>query len=105
HESGKWIIAGKKNKVILNETNLALTVQAGPADWTMQPSGAKDVLVKSHGRQFYLRLADAKQISIVPYDTGFRTGVKITLGNWRQGRRALDLGLILTLGFEGKDEE
>ena len=105
HEGSKWIIAGKKNKVTLNEGDLALTVQAGAAQWTMLPSGAQDMLVKSHGKEFYLRLADAQNISIVPYDTGFRTGVKIILGNWKQRLHSLDLKLVLTLGLEGKDEE
>src|SRR5262245_65483166 len=80
---GKWIIAGKKNKVTLNESDLALSVQAGPAKWTMVPSSAKDMLVRSRGEEFYLRLADARKIDIEPYDTGFKTGVKISLGEWR----------------------
>ncbi|MGH9768179.1 MAG: hypothetical protein ACREAB_12145 [Blastocatellia bacterium] len=41
---GKWIIAGKKHKVTLNESDLALSVQAGPANWAMVPSSAKDML-------------------------------------------------------------
>src|SRR5256885_1777914 len=105
HEGDKWIIAGKRNKVTLNEGDLALTVQTGTAQWTMLPSGAEDMLVKSHGKEFYLRLADAQNISIVPYDSGFRTGVKISLGNWKQRLQRLDLKLVLTLGLEGKDEE
>src|SRR5438309_5606196 len=75
HEGREWTIAGKKDKVTLNEGDLGLTVQAGAAQWTMVPSGAKDMLVKSHDKEFYLRLADAQKLSIVPYDTGFRTGV------------------------------
>ena len=105
HEGRKWIIAGKKNRVTLNEGDLALAVQAGAVQWTMLPSGANDMLVKSRGKEFYLRLADAQNISIVPYDTGFRTGVKIILQNWKQRLRSLDLKLVLTLGLEGKDEE
>ena len=79
---GKWIIAGKKNKVTLNESDFALSVQAGPAKWAMVPSSAKDMLVRSRGEEFYLRLADARKIEIEPYDTGFKTGVKISLGEW-----------------------
>jgi len=105
HSGRNWIIAGKRNKVTLNESDLALRVDAGSAQWTMVPSGAKDMLVKSRGKEFYLRLADAQNISIVPYDTGFRTGLKIILQNWKQRLRSLDLKLILTLGLEGKDEE
>jgi hypothetical protein len=105
HAGGKWVIAGKRNKVTLNEADLALAVEADAAHWSMVPSSANDMLVKSQAREFPLRLADAKKMSIVPYDTGFRTGIKIILGNWQQGRRRLDLELILTLGLEGRDEE
>jgi hypothetical protein len=84
HAEGKWTIAGKKNTVTLNETNLALTVQAGSAKWAMAPSGTKDMLVQNAGTELYLRLADAKEIQVVPYDTGFKTGVKIKLARWSE---------------------
>src|SRR5881394_2177209 len=75
HADGKWVMAGKKHKVTLNESDLAMTVQAGPATWAMVPSSAKDLLVKSRGEEFYLRLADAQKIAITRYDPGFKTGV------------------------------
>jgi len=107
---GKWIIAGRKNKVTLNESDLALGVQAGPANWAMVPSSAKDMLVRSRGEEFYLRLADARKIDVGPYDTGFKTGVKISLGEWRHNGllnkgAELDLRLFLTVCLESKDEE
>ena len=105
HADGKWIIGGQENKVTLNETDLALTVQAGPAQWVMMPSKAGDMLVKSRGEEISLRLADAKTISIVPYDTGFKTGVKISLAGWKQKPNDLDLELFLTVCLQGKDEE
>ncbi len=105
HAGGKWMIAGKKTKVTLNQEDLALSVQAGPARWNMMPSSAKDMLVRSKGEEIPLRLADAKKISIVPYDTGFRSGVKISLAGWRLKNGELDLELFLTLGLEQRDEE
>src|SRR5262245_8564894 len=107
---GKWIIAGRKNKGTLNESDFALSVQAGPANWAMVPSSAKDMLVRSRGEEFYLRLADARKIDIEPYDTGFKTGVKISLGEWRHNGllnkgAELDLRLFLTVCLEGEDEE
>src|SRR5262245_39688532 len=83
HENGKWTIAGRKNKVTINESDLALSAQAGPTQWTMVPSSAQDALVRSRGEDFYLRLADARKIEFKPYDTGFKTGLKISLGEWR----------------------
>jgi Family of unknown function (DUF5696) len=108
--SGKWTIAGKRNKVTLNESNLSLTVQAGPAEWQMVPSSRQDMLVRFRGKEFYLRLADAQKIEIKPYDTGSKTGVKITLAEWRPSGpltkgTVLDLRLFLTVCLEGKDEE
>src|SRR5262249_14909463 len=76
HTNGQWIIAGRKNKITLNQSTPALNVQAGPAEWAMVPSAAQDMLVRSRGEDFYLRLADAQKIEIKPYDAGFKTGVK-----------------------------
>ena len=55
HSGGNWIIVGKRTRVTLNESDLSLRVQAGAAQWTMLPSGAQDMLVKSHGKEFYLQ--------------------------------------------------
>jgi len=111
HENGKWVISGRKNKVFLNEKDLGITIQNGSANWTMVPSGAKDMVLKASGSEFPVRLADAQRMAIEPYDTGFKTGVKITLSGWRradgqQGARALsDVTLYLTVCLEGRDEE
>src|SRR6266850_831648 len=105
HQGGKWIIAGQKNRLTMNEADFALNIQAGPAQWVMMPSKAGDMLVKSRGEEVSLRLADAKAISVVPYDTGFKTGVKIGLTGWRQKSNDLDLELFLTVCLEGRDEE
>ena len=101
----KWIIAGKKNQAILNATDLSINVQAGSARWTMLPSATGDMIVKLKGQTTPLRLADAQKIAIVPYDTGFRSGVMITLSGWVVDKSPIDLQLFLTVGFEGRDED
>ena len=101
HEGSDWRIAGRHNSVTLNETNLALVVQNGPARWAMEPSATNDMLVKSGDKEFYLRLRDARKITIEPYDAGFKVGVKVTLRDW--GDKAL--ALFLTVCLEGRDEE
>src|SRR5438128_1153484 len=73
HTNGQWLISGRTNQVTLTESDLALTIKNGAAGWAMVPSGAKDMLVKSGTEEFFVRLSDARQISIVPYDTGFKT--------------------------------
>src|SRR3974390_1180018 len=82
HEGDVWIISGKRNSVTLNETNLGLVAENGAVQWAMAPSGTNDMLVKAGGREFYVRLNDAKKIAIEPYDTGFKTGLKISLRDW-----------------------
>src|SRR5213082_1974184 len=105
HEGTQWIIAGKKNKLWLSESDLALRVAAGATEWKLTPSSPRDMLVKGNGEEFYQRLADAKKISIVPYDTGYKTGVKISLSEWTHKTNKLDLRLFLTVCLEGRDED
>ena len=110
HDNGVWTIRGQKHIVTLNAADLALRIEAGPVAWQMAPSKTDDMLVKAHGEQFPLRLVDAGRTEIEPYDTGFKTGVKITLDAWRRpesnpAEKPLDLTLYLTIALEGKDEE
>ncbi len=104
HAGGKWIIAGQKNKVSLDEKDLAISIQNGSANWAMVPSGTNDMIAKASGGEFPLRLADAEKISIEPYDTGFKTGVKITLSGWRHVKPS-ELTLYLTVCLEGTNDE
>jgi hypothetical protein len=112
HTGDSWTIAGRRTTVILDAKSLALHVQAGPAAWDMVPSAATDMRVKTGDEEFFVRLADAEKISIVPYDTGFKTGVKIILNLWPRPfswkhlfQRNLDLTLYLTVCLEGREEE
>src|SRR5438067_1361420 len=103
--TSEWVIKGRKNTVTLNSTDLALTVNAGTETWRMAASSAKDMTVRASGKDFDLRLADAGQITIVSYDTGFKTGVKISLGQWKYLGKVIDLGLTLTVCLQGAGEE
>lgn len=105
HVGDQWIIAGKKQIVTLDESNLALTVNAQSVIWKMVPSATNDMIVKFHGKEFSLPLTAAGKISITPYDTGFKTGVKLTLSNFRRGSDVLDLKLYLTICLQGDDED
>jgi hypothetical protein len=105
HNARDWTIAGKKNRVTFNEITFALTIQSGATQWSMLPSKAGDMLVKSKSEPLSLRLADAKKIAILPYDAAFKTGVKIALSGWNQNGRELDLEIFLTVCLEGKNEE
>lgn len=110
HSDGKWTIAGKKHQVILNEKDLAVKVVTKTVTWAMATSLENDMLVKSKGEEFYLRLADAGKIDFTNYDTGYKTGIKIRLEQFRHNGLLnkgleIDLAVVLTICLEGKDEE
>src|SRR5438045_220951 len=100
--NGQYAIVGKKNKVTVDSRTLAMSIQNGSANWKMVASGANDLQVKTGGKEFSVRLADAKDIHVEPYDTGFKTGVKIRLSKLPH---AGGLTLYLTVCLEGRDEE
>jgi len=102
HEGSKWLVKGKLNSFTLNEFDLALTIQTGPTQWQLMSSKLGDMIVRSKGQEFTWRIADAKKISIVPYDAGFKTGVKLVLSSWANN---IDLDLFMTICLEGKSEE
>jgi len=107
HAGGKWTMTGKKQKVTLDEATLAISVEAGPVKWAMAGSESDDLLVKSKGEESELRLSEAGKTEIVKYDTGYQTGVKIRLSQFRKKgtETEFDLGLVLTMGLEGKAED
>ena len=101
HTADTWTVRGTKNTVVLNGSDLSLSVRAGAAVWRMAPSGPHDMRVRTGGNELDVRLADAGEIRITPYETGFKTGVKIVLDRFRTP----GLRLVLTLCLEGRDEE
>ncbi|MGO9262883.1 MAG: DUF5696 domain-containing protein [Bryobacteraceae bacterium] len=110
HADGVWTIHGQKNTVEMNERDLAVTVRAGAVVWKMVPSSGQDMLVSAGGDRFWLRLADAGQIRTEPYETGFKTGVRLTLDQFRgTGQVApgapVGVRVVLTMCLEGTDEE
>ena len=104
HAGSNWIIQGQRNKITLSESNLGFTIQSGSSNWTIMPSTPGDVIVKSKGQQVALSLAGARK-AIVPYDGGYKTGVKILLSGWTHKGAVIDLKLFLTLALEGNNEE
>ena len=104
-KAGQWVVAGRTTTVTLSASNLLLRIQTGRAAWSMVPSSTTDMIVRSAGQDVPLRLADARKIAIAPYDTGFKTGVKVVLEGWRVRERELDVALYLTIAIEGRSEE
>lgn len=105
-----WTIAGETHTVLLDASDLSTIVRAGNATWRMVPSSSRDLLVRAKGHDHRLRLADAGEIRIQEFRTGFKTGVKLTLAGFRTPEKAgpseaLDLRLFLTMALEGGDED
>lgn len=101
HANGQWLIVGKKQQVTVKESDLALAIKAGSTTWSMVPSQPNDMIVKSNGKESDVRLADAKKKDFEYYDTGYKTGIKITLSAWGN----LNLKLYLTVCLEGDSED
>jgi len=104
-EQGRWLVAGRKNRIELDPENLRISVQAGPAAWPMVASFPGDLSVRSAGKVYGLRLADASAKRVSPYRTGFRSGLKIDLQDFRCEAGPLDVELQLFLGLEGAEED
>jgi hypothetical protein len=100
-----FTIKGKKQSVVVNEKDLSIDITAGPVTWKLVASKPGDLLLKAGDQEQKLRLADARKIEIVPYDTGYKTGVKITLNDWPINQNIVNLPIYLTVALEGPDEE
>ncbi len=99
--NGKWFIKGKKHEVVFNESDFSLTVNVYTTSWSMLPSQENDIVIKSQGKEVYVRLSDAGKRQVEYFDAGYKTGIKIVLSDWDK----LNLKLYLTLCLEGKDED
>src|ERR1043166_4393492 len=105
HRNGNWIIKGKQHTVTVDDRNLALNIETAVAKWSTVASSAHDMLLKAGAEEFAAGLSQAGKIDIVPYDAGFKTGIKISLADWTHNGTALDLKLYLTVCLEGRDED
>jgi len=102
---GTWIIRGSKTSVELNPATLQMTIQSGGITWSTIGSSGGDLLVAASGRNLPLRLADAGKRSVSAYRTGYKTGVKISLSDFRQEGTEIDVGIDLFACIEGTQEE
>ena len=110
HTGNQWTLQGHHTEVHFDQADFALSVQAGPVMWQMLPSSTQDLTVSAGGDQFQLKLTEAGNIQVTPYETGFKSGIKMVLDRFRNtGQRdpggALDLRVVLTLCLEGPDDE
>jgi hypothetical protein len=105
HHGSDWVIRGRKQTVTLDARSLELLVQTAATTWKMLPSTSGDLKIRHAAVELAARLADAESIAIVPFDSGAKTGVKLTLDHWKLRDCEIDLPLTLTVALEGADEE
>lgn len=108
-EGSAWTIAGQKVRVTLNEENWRMEVRAGISAWSMIPAATDDLIIKSATAIFPVSLADAGQKKVEYYRTGYLSGVKISLSDFKRvvsdPSEALDFDLQLFIGLQGRDED
>ncbi len=104
-KEGKWTIKGLKNRIELNPSDLQMTVYAGSRRWSMIPSFSGDLIVENSGKRLSLRLADAGKKEIAPYQTGYKSGIKIGLKDFTSEDKKLDVQIQLFICLEGEQEE
>ncbi len=104
-DAGVWRITGARQRVKFSPDTLALRVHAGGTLWQFASSRAGDLVVRHGEHTHSLALTDATEREVEVYDTGFQTGVKVTLAGFRGGEQPLDLRLQLFLCLEGGDED
>jgi hypothetical protein len=109
HDDGRWLIAGQRQTVAIDEKTFAIHIVADGTAWDLVASEPDDMLVKAGGVEFPARLADARSVEITPYDAGFKKGVKLALRGWSPPGAAdgvaASLTLYLTVALEGQDED
>ncbi len=102
HDGALWTIAGQKQRVTFNRNDFSVQVQAGSAAWKMVGSNPEELRLKVNDQEYSQGLLDASTIDVTPYDTGYKTGIKIVLSGFPHAEH---VRLFLTLALEGKDED
>ena len=110
HSGSTWKLAGQKNSVEFNQSTFSLAVHAAGAVWNMAPAPAAEMLVAAGGDQFRVRLADASHVTVTPYETGFKSGIRIVLEGFRNtGLRSsgspVDLRVVFSVCLETGAED
>lgn len=110
HTGNEWFITGQKHKVIFNDSDFSMKINTGPVSWSLAPAEGNDMIVKSRGEEFNLKLTSAEKIDITKFDAGYKTGIKIRLERFHDNgllykRLNLDLTVVLTICLEGDNED
>jgi len=101
----QWIIQGKRLTVVIDPNTLAMQVRDKDISWNIEGSTKGDLTIEYSGRNIPLRLKDAKQIKIEPYETGFKSGIKIQLNDYVHEDKLLEIRLQLNICLQAPNED
>jgi len=101
----QWTIQGKRLAVIFNSDTFAIQVKDKDVIWNLEESSKGDLIVEREGQKIPLRLGDAKNVDIMPYETGFKSGLKIKLTDYSYQNTQLDLAVTLFICLQTPDED
>ncbi len=104
-DANQWILQGQRLTVSFRTTDFAIQVKDRQVQWSLEGSTAGDLAVGRLKEAISLRLADAKKIEITPYHTGFKSGIKIQLGEYLHKDQPVDVRLQLFLCLQGPQED
>src|SRR6476619_6806405 len=65
-ENGGWRIEGKRQRVILDGQDHSIEIHCGNVIWRIVPPAADALRVRREGKEFPLRLEDARRVDVQP---------------------------------------
>jgi len=104
-DASQWIIQGERLTVVIDSNTLAMQVRDKDISWNIEGSTQGDLTIEHDGRNIPLCLKNAKQIKIVPYETGFKSGIKIQLDNYVHQDKLLEIRLQLNICLQAPSED
>jgi len=104
-DASQWIIQGERLTVVVDSNTLAMQVRDKDISWNIEGSTPGDLTIEHSGRNIPLCLKDAKQIKIEPYETGFKSGIKIQLNGYLHEDELLEIGLQLNICLQAPSED
>lgn len=104
-DGDQWVLQGQRLTVSIRSSDLAIQVKDQGTLWSLEGSTPGDLTAGVWGQTIALRLADAKKIEIAPYETGFKTGVKIRLSEFIHQEKPIEVRLQLLVCLQTPDED
>lgn len=95
-----WVVRGADRSLVLNRTNLEVSIEARGVRWRMSPAAQNELSLETGKDRVQRSLLDAGRVRVSPYMTGFSDGLRIELSGFKHQGAELDVNLVLTLALE-----